>query len=376
MLLDQTLIEEKHTSALIIQQTFQRWRRRKECRLLLGNRSQKRIQAAIQLQRVARGRKDRIRARAWKVRRERSLLLKRKKAAIQLQKDRILARASRIREAEVSRNVTALVLDAIQRSSKARVEQLVESHSSAASLFPSLKHLVDRTQAARTEAVALAANPLPMYSVKVLEKLEKESRPETNKNVRIKPTKLEICASPRALLEPKRSSTPVRCNKSQPVKDAMKRNALTDTKVAKMKPLPYADAQQDGGGKLVKAKLQTMKKAPKAKNSVKQTTQLAKENVALVKSTEVRKPEPKQAKNKSKIGMGALDLIKFGRETIKKAPNAKISLKSTALRKTNATITQVPQSPPKKETNTLFGDPNNMPSPIKKQADWDWADEW
>jgi hypothetical protein len=310
MLLDQNLIREEDTCALMIQRAFKGWRSRRASNLLLENHSQARNQAVIHLQRLARGRKSRV-----------------------------LASAYRTKTAQISRNVTAIVLEAIQRSSKARVDQLLASQSSTTSLSSSMQRIAHRTKVAQREAASLASNPLPTYAINVLKQLETPNDPPTKfqRMNQIKPRRVETSASSQAQFEAKRPSTPVRCNKTHTVKKAVQHNAFSNKKDVKKKTFDVESARQT------------------VDNS--QSAHL-------------------------KPGISSLDFRKVHRETMKKAPKVKSSVKRSTMKlpKTNATLvmsTPVPKSPPKRAVkNTLFGDPNNMPSPIKKENDWDWEDEW
>ncbi|CAJ1965199.1 unnamed protein product [Cylindrotheca closterium] len=322
MLLDQTLIEEEDMSALAIQRAFKGWRSLKAYKLLLENHSHKRNQAAIHLQRIARGRISRI-----------------------------LTSSYRKKTAHISRNATAFMFEVIQRSGTARVRQLLASQSSPTSLSSSLQRIADRTKWAQREAESLASNPLPAYAIAVLKNLDTPNDPPSTfeiKKTQIKPIRVETSARLQAQLEPRRPSTPVRCNKTPMVKTAVQHNVAN------------------------------RKTVTKTAHDVENTRQI------------VVNSQSAQLKAHTKPGfdgMSLSDLRKIHRETMKKTQEVKTPVKRSTMELPNtnvtlATTTQVPKTPsPKRATNeagknSLFGDPNNMPSPIKKENDWDWADEW
>ncbi|KAL3932061.1 MAG: hypothetical protein SGBAC_011025 [Bacillariaceae sp.] len=242
----------------------------------------------------------------------------------------------------MSRDVTAIVLEAVRRSSKERVLQLLGTQSSSSSISSSLQCIADRTKVAQCEAAMLASSALPVYAINVLDSLEAPNDQQSKLQRKdITPLGVETNTSLKGECAPKGPSTPVRCNKTHTVKKLVQRSAFANKKTSHV---PRARLKSDNS----------------------QPAQL--------------KPQTKPVLHV----MGAFDLLKLGREHTKKTQEEKSSMKHSAaqLHKRNVTLhksTQAPKSPPKNVdagNNTLFGDPNNMPSPIKKQADWDWADEW
>jgi myosin heavy subunit len=325
--MDQSRIEEEGSSAIVIQRAFR-------CKLSAKAGYTKQV---VTLQTIYRG---------WKARKCYATILESRSrarhretthAAIQIQRtvrkmlSRVEGAKRRLLHTEKARSASTCLLERIEKSSKAVVDKLLYASEGNADVGPCIRRLAGRVRAACDEAAFHSANALPDYAKQfqcsgTVEPI-KGDVVVTKSMSSLHVTTDVSTALPAQSIAEKGVSTPVRCNTT-----------------------PSQDKTRT---------------CPISQESDKVERQDNTRGLAI------------QARELLLIGRSATGMV-HGTKHVLSVPSS--SLKDH--KKDDQAYQDTPQRSgerkdgSKSDNSLLFCDSKNMPSPIKKEADWDWADEW
>jgi hypothetical protein len=296
--------------------------------------------------------------------------------------------------------VCAQLLERAEAFSERMVDQLINDGAPVFNPGPCLIGLAGRVQCVHNEAVVASFSSLPPYAVEMLQiKAEAVQQDEFVQLSSPQPTsQLNIDTAQESPQSPskeqgiisRKASTPVRCNKTPTVESSRNDGhgldlASQTARVLTWEPLSSGQNLTDESQEKQSPQTAVVNQA-----GAFATTSVAERPAGLKKPPELI--SKKTTADSSELASQAHQLLVEGRKHRQNKPQlsqasiADLALPSLVDPSDNTTNTHFGSAETKSseskvgdvdvEAATLFGDANEMPSPIKPEEGWDWTDEW